>query len=108
MLSSCWQIGIRAGDEHLLQVTRRGPGVAFPRLVTWRRTRAQHLSPRKQRGSTMLGSFSSNVTVPLRRPNNMNRRELLGVLGAAGLVAVIYLKVNAQHEGQGGEVYEAG
>jgi hypothetical protein len=34
----------------------------------------------------MFGSFRSNVTAPLRRPKTMNRRELLGVLGAAGLV----------------------
>src|SRR3954447_13510693 len=63
MLSSCWQIGIRAGDEHLLRVTRRGRGVAFPRPVTWRRTRAQQLFPWRRRGNTMLGSFRSNVTV---------------------------------------------
>ena len=54
----------------------------------------------------MLGSFRSNVTVPLRRPNIMDRRELLGVLGAAGLVAVIDSKGHAQHEGHRGKVYD--
>ena len=36
----------------------------------------------------------------------MDRRELLGVLGAAGLVAVIDLNGHAQHEGHRGKVYE--
>ena len=36
----------------------------------------------------------------------MVRRELLGVLGAAGLVAVNNLKAHAQHEGHGGKVYD--
>ena len=54
----------------------------------------------------MLGSFRSNVTVPLRRPNIMDRRKLLGVLGAAGLVAVIDSKGHAQHEGHRGKVYD--
>ena len=49
---------------------------------------------------------SPNSIVPLRRPNIMDRRELLGVLGAAGLVAVIDLKAHAQHEGHRGKVYE--
>jgi hypothetical protein len=54
----------------------------------------------------MLGSFRSNVTVPLRRPNIMGRRELLGMLGAAGFVAVIDSKGHAQHEGHGGKAYD--
>jgi hypothetical protein len=36
----------------------------------------------------------------------MDRRELLGVLGAAVLVAVNDLNAHAQHEGHRGKVYE--
>src|SRR3954454_18700198 len=97
---------MRAGDEQLLRATRRGRGVAFPRPIAWRRTRSRQLIPRKRRGNTMLGSFRSNVTVPLRRPNIMDRRELLGVLGAARIVAVIDLTAHAQHDGHGGKVYD--
>ena len=49
---------------------------------------------------------SPNSIVPLRRPNIMDRRELLGVLGAAGLVAVIDLTAHARHDGQRGQVYD--
>jgi hypothetical protein len=40
--------GYALGESQLLRVTRRGRGVAFPRPVTWRKTKPKHLFFRKR------------------------------------------------------------